>query len=74
MVLVPCQKTSYGKNVDVFCVNKIAILKNMEVPCMNNSLAYSPSCSCFSKTERISQVLFCFNHVITDSEILLHLT
>ena len=69
------QKTSYGKNnVDVFRVNKIAIPKNREVPRMNNSLAYLPSCPFFPKTESISQLVFCCNHVYTNSEILLHLT
>ena len=46
----------------------------MEIPRVINSLAYSPSCPCFSKTESISQLVFCCNHVNTNSEMLLHLT
>ena len=73
--LVPWAKKHHmEKNVDVFRVNKIAIPKNREVSRMNNSLAYSPSWPCFSKTESISQLVFRCNHVNTNSEILLHLT
>ena len=75
MVLFPWGKKHHmEKNVDVFRVNKIAIPKNREVPRMKNSLAYSPSRPCFSKTESISKLVFCCNHVNTNSEILLHLT
>ena len=73
MVLVPWAKKHHMEQ-NVFRVNKIAIPKNREVPRMNNSLAYSPSCPCFSKTESISQILFCCNHVNANSEMLLHLT
>ena len=76
MVLVPWAKIHHmEKNIDaLFRVNKIAIPKNREVPRMNNSMAYSPSCPCFSKTESTSQLVLCFNHVNTNSEMLLHLT
>ena len=71
MVLVPWAKKHHMENnVDVFRVNKIAIPKNREVSRMNNELAYSPSCPCFSKTESISQLVFRCNHVNTNSEIL----